>query len=220
MYSRAEKLNENKSRAVANAVGQTKSSAKQGVGIVDNRAAAAMQRKLKNHIIGKFNNRSTSRRLSPSTRRENAGAAQPAQLYTIGGADLSWLPRTTGTVKRYATADEKRQLDRYRGNYFRVVHKSSNRNAVWFSDTGKEYKADFASDRPYIFATTLNERDHSNFINAENVPTFRGEAQHPDMIIVKENERGAYGIGRNIINGMPMTVTTNRVKKKKFKRRR
>jgi hypothetical protein len=219
-YAQVGKPKENKSREAANSIVQNKSDGKQGFGFIDNRPEAVKQKKIKNHIKERFNNLLIQRRVLSSTGKIKVGAVQPIQLYNIGGAELSWLPKTTGEVKRYATAEEKIQLDSYDGNYRYVKHKNSDRNAVWFSDTGKEYKADFASDRPYIFATSLNERDYSNFINSENVPTFEGEAQHPDKIIVKENERGAYGIGRNIIDGKSITVTPNQVKKKKKKHRR
>ncbi len=46
MYAQVEKTKENKSRAVANSVGQKKSSVKQGIGFVDNRLETIAQRKL------------------------------------------------------------------------------------------------------------------------------------------------------------------------------
>ena len=46
MYAQVEKSKENKSRAVANSIAREKSTVKQGVGFVDNRAEAVAQRKL------------------------------------------------------------------------------------------------------------------------------------------------------------------------------
>lgn len=46
MYEQVEKSKDNKSRAVANSVGQKKSNVKQGYGFVDNRLVAVTQRKL------------------------------------------------------------------------------------------------------------------------------------------------------------------------------
>jgi hypothetical protein len=46
MYAQVERSKENKSRAVANSVGQKKSSGKQAFGFVDNRIATTTQRKI------------------------------------------------------------------------------------------------------------------------------------------------------------------------------
>ncbi|GAA80815.1 DNA/RNA non-specific endonuclease [Pseudoalteromonas sp. BSi20495] len=50
MYAQVEKPKENKSRALANAVGQKKSNVKQGFGFVDNRSESTMKIKMNNQI--------------------------------------------------------------------------------------------------------------------------------------------------------------------------
>jgi hypothetical protein len=50
MYAQVEKPKENKSRPVANSIGQKKSNVKQGFGFVDNRPEAVVQRKLKEMV--------------------------------------------------------------------------------------------------------------------------------------------------------------------------
>jgi hypothetical protein len=50
MYEQVEKPKENKSRAVANAVAQTKSNFKQGFGFVDNRPGSVVQKSLKGYV--------------------------------------------------------------------------------------------------------------------------------------------------------------------------
>lgn len=50
MYAQVEKPKENKSRSVANSVGQKKNNMKQGLGFVDNRPEAMLQRKLQERI--------------------------------------------------------------------------------------------------------------------------------------------------------------------------
>jgi hypothetical protein len=50
MYEQVEKPKENKSRSIANSVGQNKSNVKQGFGFVDNRPEAVAQRKLQEMV--------------------------------------------------------------------------------------------------------------------------------------------------------------------------
>jgi len=40
---------------------------------------------------------------------------------------------------------------------------------------------------------------------------FLGEAQHPDGVIVKTNEPGAYGIGRNALRGLNGCISETRL---------
>ncbi|HAC65494.1 MAG TPA: hypothetical protein DCF68_18675 [Cyanothece sp. UBA12306] len=156
-------------------------------------------------------------------------APKAATTQDIGGATLSWTPKTEVELMRFATKEEVDQLKNNNNQYgFVVKHKDSTRNAVWFVDIDdfntKSYTVDFANDRPYILTTKLKVTD-KDFINFENVdpksPTkFEGEAKHPDQVIVKSNEKGAYGIGRNLIDKNEINVQHNPNAKKQTQRRK
>lgn len=124
-----------------------------------------------------------------------------AQEIEIGGAPLRWRPKVGNEFQliRYATEEEKKAYEAG-GSYDGVkMGGNSTKKAVWFLDPDGEYNASFASGRQYKVTINLHISGEDLLINFEN-PEFKGEAGHPDQIIVKENERGAYGIGRNIIN--------------------
>ncbi|WP_414624337.1 hypothetical protein [Calothrix sp. CCY 0018] len=150
------------------------------------------------------------------------GTGQPIQCgkgknksQEIGGASLSWQPKRAGKFIRYASKEEAE------GN-------ESRNRAAWFFDSNQEYNADFASGREYIFTLNVDfdqcvspSNKEFLFINFES-EDFKGEAQHKDKIIVKENERGAYGIGQNLYslakqNG-EFTKTENKNKNKNKKK--
>lgn len=101
------------------------------------------------------------------------------------------------TLCRYATAHEYNQYV-VSGNYSRVEHKGSINNAVWFMTNGGNYTADFASGREWKVTIYVVINQATPLIHAEH-EDFDGEAQHPNQVIVKNNEPGAYGIGREII---------------------
>jgi|SRR5215471_10345403 len=46
-------------------------------------------------------------------------------------------------------------------------------------------------------------------------PAFRGEAQHPDAIIVKSNEPGAYGVGQSVLQELNRHVMEARLANRK-----
>ncbi|WP_335176774.1 hypothetical protein [Nostoc sp.] len=75
--------------------------------------------------------------------------------------------------------------------------KNSTENAVWFLDPTEEYKGDFASDRPRKVIITLMLTNEAQFIHTKS-EKFAGEKAYPDKVIIKESERGAYGIGRKL----------------------
>ncbi|MEH6348319.1 MAG: hypothetical protein V7785_24695 [Bermanella sp.] len=97
MYAQVEKPKENKSRAVANSVGQKRSSVKQGFGFVDNRPEAIAQRKRQElaHNSSQVKQlRSFKKNRSTGLNRKDA-----VQLYNLG-----WVPSTPGTYRNMSNA--------------------------------------------------------------------------------------------------------------------
>jgi hypothetical protein len=80
MYAQENKSNENKSRAVANSVGQKKSNVKQGVGFVNNRPEAIQMKKLQGMIGSNYASHRAEYDLRDNT------VAQRARTGAIGGA--------------------------------------------------------------------------------------------------------------------------------------
>ena len=80
-----------------------------------------------------------------------------------------------------------------------------NWTALWIYRSGGSYEPGrrIRDERELINITfspqgeTLltDPRHHFDFED----PDFAGEAGHPDQIIIKANERGSYGIGKNIL---------------------
>lgn len=78
---------------------------------------------------------------------------------------------------------------------------SHNGSAMWIFDLAQEYRPGsgvthgavlVAYDLDKVAVTNVTTRGHIDFEDE----AFGGEAAHPDEIIVKHNERGAYGLGR------------------------
>lgn len=116
----------------------------------------------------------------------------------VGGSDLSWDPYGNKTLVRFATEQEHDEFLRTK-KYSRVNYGGSLDKAIWFATKGGQYDANFASARPWQVIVEVHVDNHTSLINFE-AEEFRGEAAHPDQVILKENERGAYGIGRNMID--------------------
>ncbi|MDH6097495.1 hypothetical protein NWP21_01275 [Anabaenopsis sp. FSS-46] len=135
--------------------------------------------------------------------------------FKIGDQEMGWQPKINCQLIRYATAEEKEQLDRSNGEYKEVSHHGHARSAVWFFDPTEKYEPDFAKDRPCIFTIEFKVDDiPARFISSED-PNFEGEAMHPDQVIVKNNEIGAYGIGRNLIDNFRINIEYNQSLKEK-----
>jgi hypothetical protein len=72
------------------------------------------------------------------------------------------------------------------------------------------------SDDRVLVAIVFNERgeamikDQSKWIRFPG-PAFIGEAQHPNGIIVKSNESGAYGIGQSVLKEMNNCIRETRL---------
>jgi len=134
----------------------------------------------------------------------------------FAGALLSWEPKMSIKLERHATQDEYDQFFENNEDYTNVKHKNSIKNAVWFLDPDMPYKADFANDRPAYAMLSLRGLKESDFIHTES-DEWKGEAKHLDKIIVKESEKGAYGVGRNLLKGITMVLKNKKKKKKKKK---
>jgi len=93
------------------------------------------------------------------------------------------------------------------------------RTACWIFQLGDRmlgaYMPNQYRDRPLVAfrfdpagETILN--DQSKWIRFPG-PAFRGEAQHPDGIIVKSNEPGAYGVGQLVLQELNRHVMDARL---------
>jgi hypothetical protein len=126
---------------------------------------------------------------------------KPKEKWTtksVGGSDLSWDPYGDKILVRYATEEEHKGFVKS-GRYSPVVYKGSRDKAIWFATKGGAYDAGFAEDRPWRVTVQVQVTEDTSLINFES-SAFRGEAEHPNEVIIKENERGAYGIGRKMID--------------------
>jgi hypothetical protein len=117
---------------------------------------------------------------------------------TVGGFELQWDPYGAKTLERYATKAEHDDFVK-QGNYASVNYGGSTDKAVWFKTKGGSYDASFAAERPWIVVIEVIINKQTPLINFES-EDFEGEAKHPNMVIVKTNEAGAYGIGRGLID--------------------
>jgi hypothetical protein len=136
--------------------------------------------------------------------------APPKEKWTtksVGGSDLSWDPYGAKTLVRYATEQEHDEFVK-RKRYSVVNYGGSRDKAIWFATKGGQYDAGFAANRPWCVIVRVQVNNETSLINFE-AEEFKGEAAHPDEVIVKENERGAYGIGRNLIDSLKPTWEEN-----------
>lgn len=133
--------------------------------------------------------------------RKRSGGKKPTEKWktkSVGGSDLSWDPYGEKTLVRYATEEEHTEFLRTK-RYSAVNYGGSRDKAIWFATVGGAYDAGFAEDRPWRVIVEVLVSEATQLINFES-DKFKGEASHPDQVIVKENERGAYGIGRKKID--------------------
>jgi hypothetical protein len=82
------------------------------------------------------------------------------------------------------------------------------RTAYWIFDMSGAWKPSTGvSDDRILVAVTFTKAgalmiaDQARWIRFPT-PAFRGEAQHPNGIIVKSNEPGAYGIGAEVLKAL------------------
>jgi len=78
---------------------------------------------------------------------------------------------------------------------------SHNASALWIFDLGGAYRPSAAIARnAYLLAYTLDDTATVNLETREHLdfehPSFAGEGRHPTKVIVKNNEGGAYGLGK------------------------
>ena len=107
------------------------------------------------------------------------------------------------TLRRWATESEKEQIKQKNGTYNGVEHKGSTQNAVWFTFENKK-SLSVMDGRNCVLEIDLDiPRD--KLVNFSKV-TSGGESNFPNHILYKENERGALGIGRNLIKGKKLAV--------------
>jgi hypothetical protein len=125
----------------------------------------------------------------------------------VGGSELVWDPYGPKRLQRYATEEEHTEFVRTK-RYSAVNYGGSTEKAIWFKTEGGSYGADFAATRPWIVVIDVRITEDTPFIHAES-DRFRGEARHPTMVIVKNNEHGAYGIGRELIDHLHPTWQRN-----------
>ena len=116
----------------------------------------------------------------------------------VGGGLLAWDPYGAKTLERYATKEEHDQfVDK--GGYRDIVYDGSTAKAIWFRTLGGTYEASFAEKRPWKVTVVVSINEETPLVHVE-VWKFKGEAGYLDGVIVKQNEKGAYGIGRNLID--------------------
>jgi hypothetical protein len=100
----------------------------------------------------------------------------------------------------------------------RLQQSQSPRAAYWIFEMSGLYRpSDRISADRILIAITFNHKgqaiikDQSRWIRFPQ-PEFQGEAQHPNEIIVKSNEPGAYGIGRSLLEALNTTACVNEVR--------
>ena len=152
---------------------------------------------------GKKGNKKKGNKKKGNKKKGNKkGGGGKSKAVEIGGALLSWDPYGERTLVRWATENEHKQFVKD-DSYAKVKHKGSTNNAVWFATEGTKstYVPDFAKDRPWKVTVSVEISRETRLVNFEaQPPKWKGEAKHPDEVIVKENEVGAYGIGRSLID--------------------
>jgi hypothetical protein len=110
-------------------------------------------------------------------------------------------------------------LDRARsGAGIKILRVSASpRTAYWIFDTTDRWKPSVgvSTDRVPVAVTFIDPgqqliRDPSRWIRFPG-SAFHGEAQHPDGVIVKTNEPGAYGIGHNALRDLNRCIKETRL---------
>ena len=94
---------------------------------------------------------------------------------------------------------------------------ASPRTAYWIFDMSDQYKPSVGvfTDRVLVAVVFTDSgqqmiQDQSRWIRFPG-SAFLGEAQHPDGVIVKTNEPGAYGIGRNVLRDLNRCIKATRL---------
>ncbi|MGH3937957.1 MAG: S8 family peptidase [Pseudonocardiaceae bacterium] len=130
--------------------------------------------------------------------RRGQGPKEEWKIQRVGGHDLQWDPYGQKTLERFAKQEEFEEFQRYR-KYSLVKYDNTTDKAIWFKTAGGQYNAEFAAKRPWKVVILVDITRETPFIHAES-KEFKGESEHPDEVIVKNNENGAYGIGRGLID--------------------
>ena len=120
------------------------------------------------------------------------------------------------------------------GRFFRWVPKqhaasainsgliSHNTSALWIFEMGGGYRPSMTHNA-YLIAYDLDDTATENVRTVQHIDfesdTFQGEAAHPNAIIVKNNESGAYGLGktRQKITNLHVTAIKYATKKEAAK---
>jgi hypothetical protein len=88
---------------------------------------------------------------------------------------------------------------------------ASQRTACWIFDMSDYVPSAGVHGDRVLVAIVLNQRgdsilaDRSKWIRFPGV-AFKGEAQHPDKVIVKSNEPGAYGVGQSMLKELAKCI--------------
>jgi len=130
--------------------------------------------------------------------KKGKGAKEKWKIKPVGGFPLQWDPYGDKVLVRFATEEEHAEFVR-RNGYRHVLYNGTRDKAVWFATMGGAYDADFAAKRPWKVTVYVEVNERSPLINFES-DDYRGEAEHRTQVIVKNNESGAYGIGRDMID--------------------
>lgn len=93
------------------------------------------------------------------------------------------------------------------------------RKARWLTEKGADYVPNkrLMKDRVLVVfelsdGSAAFIKNKTNQISSEDT-SFNGEAKHPKKIIVKNNEKGAYGVGMDLCTGLVITSTKVATKK-------
>lgn len=119
----------------------------------------------------------------------------------------SWVKKSSSDIANYK---QKKFTYTYRG--------VSSEKAFWVFDLNSEYKPGKGIMRDRILVAfdfgVMNDtviKKESNHIDFES-SAFKGETKHKTQVIVKSNERGAYGIGamiRGFLTVSSISLATN-----------
>ncbi len=96
---------------------------------------------------------------------------------------------------------------------------SHNKSAMWIFDLSQAYRpGNNISRGAILIAFTVDKTAHDNIKNGTTIDfensSFGGEAAHPNAVIIKKNEPGAYGLGRQRQGVTNLHCTTGYATKK------
>ncbi|KJY93140.1 hypothetical protein TW84_04510 [Vibrio neptunius] len=158
MYTQVEKIKENRSRSVANSVGQKKSNGKQGFGFVDNRIETVAQKKLQSIA----NNYSTTQ---PIQRVQVTISGQQKELSTLTVSEMERFLRMKNLSNTALTEEEKVDVATWVEQ--NKVQKGYKVIESQFTKLYPEVIPEAVKDFGQVEAVTLNANDIGNAIGGE-----------------------------------------------------